>query len=993
MEFKKINNIIGWAVFAIAAITYILTTEARGSFWDCGEFLSCTYKLEVPHPPGSPLFVLLGRFFVILFGDNPITAAKAVNIMSGIASAFAILFLFWTITHLAHKLVKKGEEQVSMDKIWSIIAAGAVGALAYTFSDTFWYSAVEGEVYALSSFFTAIVFWAILKWENNADKPGADKWIVFAFFMIGLSIGVHLLSILTVPAIVMVYYYKKYKPSKKGAFLAFMISCLLTGFVQKVVIQYSIEWAGKFDILFVNNFGMPFFSGFAFFFILLAALIYMGLRIAKRKQWSFLRLGLWCFTFIMMGYSTYITTLIRSNTDPAVDMYNVDNPMNLVGYLGREQYGDYPLAYGQNFTAQPVEYKEGSTKYQKGKDKYIDAGKNISVVYAPEDKMFFPRVWDAGNEQGHADYYMQFLGINKLENGTYDRSPTFGDNLRFFFQYQINWMYIRYFMWNFVGKQNDIQGVWDGNPRDGNWISGIGFIDNLLYGDQSKMPDSIKNNKAHNTLFFLPFILGVLGWMYQYKRDKKDWWVTFLLFFFTGLAIAIYSNMPGNQPRERDYAFVGSFYAFAIWIGLGVLQVKDWFSKKMTTALATQTAAVLCLLAVPILMAFQEWDDHDRSKKLLPGDLGKNYLESCAPNAILITFGDNDTYPLWYAQEVEGIRPDVRIINYALLGADWYINQLRYKVNQSDPIDVIWTPEQIEGDKRNGVYYNPKQGVAENQFYDLYDLMKNYVGSDDPSTMAQSNNGDLLNTYPVKKVFVPVDTNFVKQNGTVNANDSIVNQMTFEIPKNYLQKNESAILNIISANKWKRPIYFNSPYEINQALGIGTYLRKDGMTYRLVPVKGKEINSETMFNNLMNKFSFGSANIRGVYFDEENRRHLNDFRGAFAELATKLADNNRKEDARKILERCDKMMLQSNFPYGMVSRYNQYNRTSLFFLNACYKAGDTLLAKRVSASVGKDLIQQMEYYQSLSESKQQAMITEIQEAQLMLQYLQQMEKK
>lgn len=992
MQFKKINTITGWAIFTIASIVYILTTEARGSLWDCGEFVSAAYKLQNPHPPGAPLFTLIGRLFVIVLGNNFLAPGKAVNIMSAIASAFTILFLFWTITHLARKLVQKEAEQISINQIWGVMAAGAVGALAYTFSDSFWYSAVEGEVYALSSFFTAIVFWSILKWENNAHKPGADKWIIFTFFMIGLSIGVHLLSLLTIPAITMVYYYKKYKPSKKGFLLAFLIGCLLTGIVQKLVIQYTMQWAGKFDILFVNKINLPFFSGFAFFFILLTILILVGLRITHRKQWHFLRLGLWCFTFMMIGYSSYFTTLIRSNANPAVDMYNVDNPMSLVGYLGREQYGDFPLIYGQKFTAQPIDTKEGATKYEKSKNKYIKAGKDVSYVYAPEDMMFFPRIWDATNEQGHADYYAQFLGINKLENGSYDREPTFGDNLHFFFQYQINWMYIRYLMWNFAGRQNDIQGVWDGNPRDGNWISGISLIDNLLYGDQSKMPDSIKENKAHNTLFFLPFILGILGCIYQYKKDKKNWWVNLSLFFFTGIAIILYTNPPGNQPRERDYAFVGSFYAFAIWIGIGVLQVKHWFSKKMTATLATQTAAALCLLAVPILMAFQEWDDHDRSKKLLASDLGKNYLESCAPNAILICFGDNDTYPLWYAQEVEGIRPDVRVVNYALLGANWYINQLRYKINQSNPIDVIWTADQIEGRKRDYIKYAPQKGIPENQFFDLYDIMKNYVGSEDPNTMQQVGPEDFLNTYPVKKVFVPVDEKVVKQNGTVNTTDSVLNQITFQIPKDALMKNQSAILNIIAANKWKRPIYFTSPYEIDRDLGIGAYLRKDGMAYRLVPVAEKKINNDIMLTNLMHKFSFGNAQIKGVYFDEENRRHLNSFRTAYAELATSLAEAGKTADAQKILQKCDKMMPQTNFPYGLVSRGNAHNYTSILFLNACYKAGDTLLAKRVSTSVNKDLIQQMQYYISLPESKQQAMTSEIQQTQALLQYINQIEK-
>jgi hypothetical protein len=978
MNFYRINNIVGWIVCVIASATYILTAEASGSLWDCGEFVSSCFKLQIPHPPGAPLFVLLGRFFIILFGDNPMTAAKAVNVMSALASGFTILFLFWTITHFARKVFEKAGEALTTNQVLAIMGAGAVGALAYTFSDSFWYSAVEGEVYALSSFFTAIVFWAILKWEHAVDHEkqtgiNPDRWIIFIFFMMGLSIGVHLLNLLTIPAIVMVYYYKRYKTSRMGTLWAFLIGCVITGVVQKVVIQYSINSAGWFDRLFVNNFGLPFFSGFIFFFILVGVLIWWALRYAKRNHLSFLALGMWCIAFSLVGYSTYITTMIRSNADPAVDMYNVDNPMSLVGYLGREQYGDFPLLYGQKFTAQPIDYKETSTKYIKANGRYEENGKDGHYVYEDDKMMIFPRVWDASNDQGHADYYASYLGINKMQDGTYERDPDFGDNIKFFMGYQMYWMYFRYFMWNFSGKQNDVQGVFAANVRDGNWITGIPFIDNAFYGDQSLMPDSSKNNKAHNKLFLLPFLLGIAGIVYHYKKDNKDSFVVFLMFFFTGIAIVLYLNQAGNQPRERDYAYVGSFYAFAIWIGLGVLQVREWLSKVMSRNIATNIATVVCLLAVPVLMAAQEWDDHDRSRKTLARDLAKDYLESCAPNAVLFTFGDNDTYPLWYAQEVEGIRPDIRVINYSLLGIDWYINQMRYKVNQSDPIDVIWSKEQIQGRRRDYIRFREVPGVPADQYFDLYDMMKNYVGSDDPGKMMAAGGDEMINTFPVHKVSVPVDVNVVKQNGTVAMTDNVEPELRFDIQKTIMMKNDLAVLNVVAANHWKRPIYFTSPFD---ELGFGKYLRKDGLAYRLVPVVGQEINTEWMADKLMNKFAFGNANVPNVYFDEENRRHLNSIRSAYAELALDLTMKGRKEDARKALEKADKMMLQENFPYGHISRGNVHDRNSIMFLEACYRADATELAGKVLKSVRTDLQQQIKFYNSLSEKKSEWMAYE-----------------
>jgi hypothetical protein len=787
----------------------------------------------------------------------------------------------------------------------------------------------------------------------------------------------------TIAAIGLLYYLESLNKGNKktyaGIYIFFVIACAVTGIVQVGVIQYTVKAAGTFDRIFVNNFGLPFFTGFTTFFVLVAALIWYGLKVAASKGWSMLRLGIWCLTFMLIGYSSYVTTMIRSSANPSVDMYNVDNPISLVGYLGREQYGDFPLLYGQKFNARPIDVKNTGMRYQKSTDKYIELGEDRKYVFAAEDKMVFPRVWDLSNDQNHADYYAYFLGINRLQDGTYERSPNQVDNIKYFFGYQLNWMYFRYFMWNFAGKQNDNQGLFAGNVRDGNWITGIAPIDELLYGDQSAMPDSLKNNKAHNKLFALPFILGLLGMYFHYKKKKSDFGVNFLMFFFTGFAIVLYLNQAGYQPRERDYAYVGSFYAFAVWIGLGVLMVKELLSKSINQATAASLATIVCLLAVPALMASEEWDDHDRSNKVIARDLAKDYLESCAPNAILFTFGDNDTYPLWYAQEVEGIRKDIRVINYSLLGIDWYINQLRYKVNESPAIDVIWSADQIEGSKRDYIEYKPNASMPDDKFYNLYDVMKNYVGKDNP---------DNDYSFPVKNVTVPVDAAAAIKNGTVNATDSVLSSLDFSLPRNALMKNESAVLNIIAANNWKRPIYFTNA---GAELGFDQYLRRDGLSYRLAPVKNSKVNTDWMLDKLTNKFAFGNANKPGVYFDEENRRHLGGIRSAYAELAIDLSAKNRKEEARAVLNKVDKMMHESNFGYGLTSRGNLHNRNSLLFLEACYLAGDQTLIQKVSAAVKQDLQQQVNYYNTLSGQKADNMAQEKQTAETYLQALGQMQ--
>lgn len=1020
MNFKRTNNIVGWVICIIACTVYLMTMEATGSLWDCGEFISSAYKVQVPHPPGAPLFVLLGRLFTMFL--EPSQAALGVNAMSALASGFTILFLFWTITHFARRLMVKNGEPISTEKMIAIMGAGAVGALAYTFSDSFWFSAVEGEVYAMSSFFTAIVFWAILKWEHEADEPYADRWIVFIAFMMGLSIGVHLLNLLTIPAIVMVYYFRRYKVTPMGTFWAFLIGCAVTGMVQKFIIQDTIRSSGYMDVFFKNSLGMPFFSGFAFYFIVLTGILLYGLKNPKFGIYAplilvasviiipafndgdgggtvmvklllaaivlfvpyllrsfgaklytagaihFTKLTIYCVLFLLLGYSTYITTMVRSTANPSVDMYNVDNPISLVGYLGREQYGDFPLIYGQVFTAHPTEYKEGGNVYARGKDKYEVAGKKQEPVYAAEDKMLFPRVWDASNDQGHADYYRNFLGLQQGEK------PSFGDNLKFFVQYQVGFMYFRYFMWNFSGKQNDTQGY--GNVRDGNWITGINFIDNIFYGDQSAMPDSLKNNKAHNKLFMLPFILGIIGLLYHYKYHRRDTLVAGLLFFFTGFAIVLYLNQAGNQPRERDYAYVGSFYAYAIWIGLGVLAVYEFIKKKTKLSVAAPVATIVCLLAAPVLMAFQEWDDHDRSTKTVARDVARDYLESCAPNAILFTVGDNDTYPLWYAQEVENIRPDIRVINLSLLGVDWYIDQQRQMVNKSPGVPMSWTPDKYRGETRNYIRFYDAGTFPQDKFYNMKEVI-DFMGSDDPRAKLTTQDGDQQNYLPAQKLFIPVDVAEAIRSGIVDIHDSarILPQLPFQINKQYLLKNDLAVYDIITTNNWKRPIYFTSPTD----LGLNDYLRMDGLTYRLVPLRKEEsndpmgaeknVNIPVMYQNLMNKFTFGGANVNGTYFDEPNRKLLQYVRNAYTRLGTALAIDGKKDSALTVLNKADKNLLESTFPYAMTTPGQMYNYSSMQTAYAYYLAGDNKKADEIAQKIIRDCNQQLMYYRQLPSSR------------------------
>jgi hypothetical protein len=966
MNFKKVNNISGWIVCAIACTVFILTREATASFWDCGEFIPCAYRLEISHPPGAPLFILLGRLFIILFSGsingavaNP-HAAVQVNLLSAMSSGFAVLFLFWTTTRLAKKLLVKNGEMVSLEQTIAIIGAGAVGALAFTFSDSFWFSAVEGIVFGVSPLFISVAFWAIGKWDEQADQPRADRWIIFISYIVGLSIGVHLLSLLAIPAVVMTYYFRRFSYSRWGMVLAFLFACVLTGVVQILVIQYSVKLMGAVELMFVNSLNLPFNSGCYFFIALVAALIIFGLRVAIRNGMHTLEMAIFSFAFILIGYSSYAVIMIRANAGPAINMQRVNNPIDLVAYLDRDQYGEWPVLKGADFTARPTGYKENGEVYDKDTHdgKYDVVGKKLVPDYDPNDIHWFPRIWDIDNTQGHVDYYKSYLGIDGTE------PPSAGDNLRWLFGYQFNWMYWRYFMWNFVGRQNDLQGT--GNPRDGNWVSGVGPIDNWRLGDQSELPDTLKQNKAHATLFFLPLLLGIGGLLYQWKRRKTDALVVFLLYFFTGIAIILYLNQAGPQPRERDYSLVGSFYAFSIYIGLGVLYVADLLSRRLAGARAAILAAVLCLAGVPLLMATQEWTAHDRHPKTLARAIANDHLNSCKPQAILFTSADNDTYPLWYAQEVENMRPDIRVVITTLLGTEWMIDQLQEKVNESDPLPFTWSHDKYVGDTRNIIPYYDRGPFPKDSSMSVQAAMA-FMGND--SARLQTQNGDEVNYFPTKNLYLPVNLETVLHNGTVSAADSasVPDRISFTFPGNDMYKNDWAELNIIAANNWKRPIYFTyPPYN----LGLENYVVNDGLAYRLTPIRQQNgnVDMDNMFTTVMTKFKFGGAEKPDVYFDENGRRELLSIRGAYVMLGTSLAQAGKKDSALKVLNYGYKMIEPSTLPYGLVSSGNIENITSLQYANAYFLAGDKKMATQIANATIRDCRQQLAYYNSLGES-------------------------
>ncbi|PSK94985.1 protein O-mannosyl-transferase family [Taibaiella chishuiensis] len=973
MNFKKVNNIAGWLVFAIAYAVYLLTMEATVSLWDCGEFLSTAYRLEVGHSPGAPLFMMLGRIFS-LFASSKEHVALLINSMSALMSGLTILFLFWTITHFARKLVAKEGEPMSTGNLVAIIGAGVVGALAYTFSDTFWFSAVEGEVYATSSFFTAIVFWAVLKWEHTADQPHADRWLILIFYLMGLSIGVHLLNLLTIPAIVFVYYFKRYSFNMRGAVLAFIIGCAVLGLVQFGIIQYLPIIASQFELLFVNTIGMPFFSGAIFFLLLLAAIMVLLVIWAKKKGKYLLQLGVLCFAFTTIGYSSYVSIVLRSKADVPIDMGNPDNVMTLIPYLLREQYGSQPILFGPDFDSKVTDVKDGRAIYagvkKDGKDYYELVDHKPEYTY---DKVrFFPRIHDF-NDPGHVAFYRAYLGLSDTEE------PTAMDNQKFFWGYQMNWMYWRYFMWNYVGRQNDVAGQTE--AQNGNWISGIKPIDKFFgRGDIDLMPDSLKNNKARNQLYFLPFILGILGLVYQYKRDKQDTFILGLLFFFTGMAIQLFINNTPIQPRERDYSYV-STYAFAVWIGLGVLMVTDWFKKMSKGPAPAVIATLICIMAVPVLMAAQEWDDHDRSKKTIARDHAYNMLSSCDSNAILITYGDNDTYPLWYLQEIEGYRTDIRIINYNLLGTDWQNEQLNMKINNADSLPVIWQPEHYRGGKLSYLPYYEDPRIPKDRFFSLEEVIKFFTSD---ANKLPTRNGDRTSYLPTRNLMIPVDRNALLKSGLAKTADSanIPSEIRFVYNKGGAQRPDLALMNIIAGQAktgWTRPIYMTDG---TPNLGLDAYFQSEGVLRKFVPVNKPQIiqglapytDIDKNLNLFMNKFVYGGAKGNNIYYDEKNRLVFLVYRQNTAELALSLVAENRNADAIKVLDHFMNNVSESSMPYDILP----YSPSSMrYIIDAYYRAGAQDKARKYGNRVAKGISDQIRYYNSLGENSKDGMMTHL----------------
>lgn len=976
MNYSKINNLTGWLCFLIAAVTYILTLEPSVSFWDCGEFIASALKMQVVHQPGAPLFLMIQRFFSLFaFGDNE-QVAYFMNIGSAMASAATILFLFWTITALAKKVLIKENEEISKGNLIAIMGAGAVGALAYTFSDSFWFSAVESEVYALSSLFTAIVFWGILKWEAKANETGADKWLLFIAYIMGLSIGIHLLNLLTIPAIAFVYYFKKTeKPTTAGMIKTGLIGILILAVIQYGIIQYLVSFGAYFDLFFVNTLGMGFGTGVIVFAILVIAGLVYGIRYSIKHQKRVMNLALLSTVLIIFGYCSFAMIIIRAKADPNLNNSDPDNAFSFLSYLNREQYGDRPLLFGPNYNSQKVNLTQGKTLYRKGDEKYEVAGKKTDYEY--DRTTPFPRMYS--DDPRHVGYYKDMMGFDE------SRFPSLFDNIGFLFKYQIGQMYMRYFMWNFAGRQNDDQG--QGSLYEGQWLSGVKPIDAIMLGDQTNLPPSIVDSNAYNRFFFLPLILGLMGAIWHFKRNQKDAGTVALLFFFTGLAIVLYLNQKPLEPRERDYAYVGSFYAFAIWIGLGVLAIREWLFKKLTPANGAILATATGLLAAPVLMGAQGWDDHDRSSKMVAHDIAVDYLQSCAPNAILFTYGDNDTYPLWYAQEVENIRPDIKLVNLSLFDTDWYINGLKRVTNESAPLPISMKPSQYVSGVRDVMYYQDYKIAGAVELSNILAILL----SDDPEDKLPLQDGSRENFIPTKNFKLTVNKADVIKNGVVNAADTskIASALEWSFNKNYVTKGTLAFFDILVHNNWERPIYFASTVPSDQYNGLDNYLYNEGLALRLLPLKADTsaqktelINTPVLYKNVMDKFVWGNVK-NAKYLDPQSADDISIFTNIFNNTISGLIRENRAEDAKKVVNRYFEVMPERF--YGMRSMMGTY-----FMAENLYLLGD---AKRANALIEKSAVyiqKELTYLADVSASKRRFIGG--QNVQLGLSFLNQMSK-
>jgi hypothetical protein len=990
MNYNKINNIFGWAAGIIASITYILTLEPSTSFWDCGEFIACIYRLQVAHQPGAPLFTMIGKVFSLLSLGNNMKVAYFTNMASALASGATILFLFWTITALAKKLVVKAGEEITQTNIIQIIGAGLVGALAYTWSDTFWFSAVESEVYAQSSLCTAVVFWAILKWEAHADEPRADKWIVFIAYVMGLSIGIHLLNLLVIPAIALIIYFRRAKEvTTKGTLWSFVLGVITVALILWGVIQFTVKGAAFSDLLFVNTLGMGFGSGAIVFFLLVIGALASGIYYTIKPTTTYLGIAIACFVllltisagiigfigaaailalleyvlkvrqkrvalnrvlicavFILFGYSSFVMIVIRAKAGTNLNNSDPQDPFAVNSYLNRDQYGDTPLMYGQYFDSKAVDQTEGAPIYRRGEKTYEIAGKKLNTIY--DRNTIFPRMF-SGDKPGHPEFYRMWSNLGPEEH------PTLATNIGFFTSWQVTQMYTRYFLWNFVGRANEMDGQ-TAQGVDGSWLSGFGNKD---------LPSTVTQSKSYNRLYFLPLIIGLMGMVYHFKRNQRDAGVVTVLFFFTGLAIVLYLNQDPLQPRERDYAYAGSFYAFAIWIGLGVLLIAEFLSKKINAKTSAIIASVVCLLAAPALMASQEWDDHDRSTKLTPHDMAYDYLNSCAPNAILFTYADNDTYPLWYIQEVEGVRPDVRIVNLSLLGTEWYIRQMKQKMNDSAPLPISMPNDKFKAGVRDVIYFNDAKVAGAVELKELFD----FITSDNKESMVQYQSGESANYLPTKSIKLTVNADDVIKSGTVSADkrDLIVPEMDWTYPGKYVTKDNLAMMDILAHNNWKRPVYFATTVPSDNMLGLDKYLYSEGLAYRLMPFKPDTTvapqeysNTLLMYNNMVNKYKYGNFKT-AKYLDHES---LTLFYPLVTRLYATLADNLLKEGhqdlAKNTLKKYEEVM-----PSQIIS--SELAVRKYYMVESLFRMGETQLGVKLATQIDDYIIDQLKFNYTLFE--------------------------
>ena len=934
MNFKKINNLSGWSVFLLSLVAYIMTIEQTASFWDCGEFIAIAYKLEVSHPPGAPLFMLIGRLFSFLSLGDVTQVAFWINLSSAIASAFTVLFLFWTVVMAGRKLigVKMGEE--SQLQTILLMGAGAIASLSFAFTDSFWFSAVEGEVYAMSSFFTAIVFWAMLKWELVEDQRTANRWLIFIAYMLGLSIGVHLLGLVTLPALGLIYYFKTYEKTTKWGILATLaVSGFFIILINSFIIPGLPSLAGKFEVTFVNTFGLPFGSGALFMTAAFIAALVFGIRYTIRKGMVNLNTTLVALTFVLIGYASYGVILVRSKANPPIDQNNPENVMTFVSYLLREQYGDRPLLYGKYFTAQQTGAAErGKPVYSKGKDKYEITDYKVNINYDPEHQGFMPRMWR--DTPGDVAKYKQVTGLRDGEK------PSFIDNMAFMFKHQIGFMYMRYFMFNFSGRESDIQYAdWLG-PFDGN----------------DGVPDVIKENKGRNQYYMIPLILGLIGFFFQFNRDVKGFSSTLMFFLLTGVGLVIYLNSPAVEPRERDYIYAGSYYAFAIWIGFSVLAFGQLLLKRGKAGVLGAIAA--CMLC-PLILISQNWDDHDRSNRYFSVDSARNFLASCAPNAILFTGGDNDTFPLWYVQEVEGFRTDVRVVVLSYYNTDWYIDQTTYQVNDSDPFPYSLELEHYQQGTNDYlvVQEDPQyegQAVSLKQYIELIKKKSPFLARKTPS-------GDDLNIVPFKAFQLEVDTAAVKAMGIIpdNLKDNLTNVMQFPVTANYIEKGQMMILDLIVQNNWERPIYFN--YTSISALNfdLSPYLVQEGMTSRLLPVRRPPnqfdmVNTEQMYDNIKNKFAWRGLDDPDANLNEDYRQFVQNHRSMITTAADAMVQQGDTLRAKELLDLGMEKMPRESLPYDY---------PSVGFVQGYFDVGEEEKATKMAMEMAKEFDAMASYHQ------------------------------